>query len=220
MLQLQADGSDAWRLEQAVKLLEAGGVRGPVRLQSMRDAAPRIAPADCARRTLRLHGPPARLAATPGCLGWRLTGGHTRTTPSPPRPPRQVGILPTDTLPAVVCDLEDRDAVLKLYNVMDLDPKKQLSILCRWGARLGGRGAAAAAVGCVARVLRAADHAMPALAPADCPPPPPSASCSPLLPALAEGSQTSATTRWASLKPSTPASRTCSESSARSCPAR
>jgi len=42
-----------------------------------------------------------------------------------------VGIIPTDTLPAIVCDLENRDAVLRLYAVKDMDPKKPLSILCR-----------------------------------------------------------------------------------------
>eukprot|EP00877_Chromochloris_zofingiensis_P003194 jgi/Chrzof1/12876/Cz07g10170.t1 len=42
-----------------------------------------------------------------------------------------VGIIPTDSLPAVVCDLQNRNAVLKLYNVMELSAKKPLSILCR-----------------------------------------------------------------------------------------
>lgn len=41
----------------------------------------------------------------------------------------QVGIIPTDSLPAVVCDLENRTAALKMYNAMELAPKKQLSIL-------------------------------------------------------------------------------------------
>eukprot|EP00879_Flechtneria_rotunda_P004131 GHRR01004377.1.p1 GENE.GHRR01004377.1~~GHRR01004377.1.p1 ORF type:complete len:272 (+),score=69.05 GHRR01004377.1:104-919(+) len=40
-----------------------------------------------------------------------------------------VGIIPTDSLPAVVCDLNNRNAVLKLYSVMDLAPKKMLSVL-------------------------------------------------------------------------------------------
>lgn len=42
----------------------------------------------------------------------------------------QVGIIPTDTLPAIVCDPENRKAVLKLYATRELDPKKQLSLLC------------------------------------------------------------------------------------------
>lgn len=42
-----------------------------------------------------------------------------------------VGIIPTDTLPAIVCDLENRDAVLRLYAVKGMDPKKPLSLLCR-----------------------------------------------------------------------------------------
>lgn len=41
----------------------------------------------------------------------------------------QVGIIPTDSLPAVVCDLTNRNAALRLYNVMELAPKKMLSIL-------------------------------------------------------------------------------------------
>lgn len=41
----------------------------------------------------------------------------------------QLGIIPTDSLPAVVCDLANKGAALKLFNVMDLAPKKQLSIL-------------------------------------------------------------------------------------------
>lgn len=40
-----------------------------------------------------------------------------------------LGIIPTDSLPAVVCDLSNKVAALKLYNAMDLAPKKQLSIL-------------------------------------------------------------------------------------------
>jgi hypothetical protein len=45
--------------------------------------------------------------------------------------PCQVGIIPTDTLPALVCDPESRSAVLKLYDIKDLSLKKQLSLLCR-----------------------------------------------------------------------------------------
>lgn len=43
----------------------------------------------------------------------------------------QVGILPTDTYPALVCDISDKSAVEKLYAIKGLSPKKQLSILCR-----------------------------------------------------------------------------------------
>jgi tRNA threonylcarbamoyl adenosine modification protein (Sua5/YciO/YrdC/YwlC family) len=42
-----------------------------------------------------------------------------------------IGIVPTDSLPAVVADLENRDAVAKLYLAMALSPKKRLSVLCR-----------------------------------------------------------------------------------------
>ncbi len=43
----------------------------------------------------------------------------------------QVGIIPTDTLPAIVADLENREAVLKLYAAKEMSIKKPLSILCR-----------------------------------------------------------------------------------------
>ncbi len=43
----------------------------------------------------------------------------------------QVGVLPTDTYPALVCDIDNRKAVEKLYTIKGLSPKKQLSILCR-----------------------------------------------------------------------------------------
>jgi tRNA A37 threonylcarbamoyladenosine synthetase subunit TsaC/SUA5/YrdC len=40
-----------------------------------------------------------------------------------------VGIIPTDSLPAVVCDADHRSAALRLFDACDLDPKKQLSII-------------------------------------------------------------------------------------------
>ena len=43
----------------------------------------------------------------------------------------QVGIIPTDTLPAIVADLDNRDAVMKLYAVKEMNSKKPLSVLCR-----------------------------------------------------------------------------------------
>jgi len=42
-----------------------------------------------------------------------------------------VGIIPTDTLPAVVCDLENKNAIRRLYLVKHMNPKKPLSLLCR-----------------------------------------------------------------------------------------
>ncbi|GAQ89873.1 hypothetical protein KFL_005720030 [Klebsormidium nitens] len=42
-----------------------------------------------------------------------------------------VGVIPTDTMYAFVCDLENKAAVDRLYRIKDLDPKKPLSILCR-----------------------------------------------------------------------------------------
>jgi tRNA A37 threonylcarbamoyladenosine synthetase subunit TsaC/SUA5/YrdC len=42
-----------------------------------------------------------------------------------------VGIIPTDTLPALVCDPENRQAVVKLYAAKEMSAKKPLSMLCR-----------------------------------------------------------------------------------------
>lgn len=41
-----------------------------------------------------------------------------------------VGIIPTDTFPAFVCDLEDKSAVQRLYEIKRLSPSQPLSILC------------------------------------------------------------------------------------------
>ena len=43
----------------------------------------------------------------------------------------QLGILPTDTYPALVCDIEARKAVERLYTAKGMEPTKQLSILVR-----------------------------------------------------------------------------------------
>ncbi|EFJ42293.1 hypothetical protein VOLCADRAFT_107339 [Volvox carteri f. nagariensis] len=40
-----------------------------------------------------------------------------------------VGVIPTDTLPAIVCDLHNKDAVQRLYTVKEMDAKKPLSCL-------------------------------------------------------------------------------------------
>ncbi|KAG0560679.1 hypothetical protein KC19_9G004600 [Ceratodon purpureus] len=42
-----------------------------------------------------------------------------------------VGIIPTDTVYAIVCDLKNRQAIDRLYRIKNLDPMKPLSILCR-----------------------------------------------------------------------------------------
>ena len=42
-----------------------------------------------------------------------------------------MGILPTDTYPALVCDLEAKAAGQKIYDIKQMSPSKQLSILCR-----------------------------------------------------------------------------------------
>ncbi|KAG2447152.1 hypothetical protein HYH02_007898 [Chlamydomonas schloesseri] len=66
VVHVEPDASDAWRLEEVVQLIKAGGV----------------------------------------------------------------GVIPTDTLPAIVCDLHNKDAVLRLYGVKEMDARKPLSILC------------------------------------------------------------------------------------------
>ena len=42
-----------------------------------------------------------------------------------------MGVLPTDSFPALVCDLENKNAVQLLYELKGASPSKQLSILCR-----------------------------------------------------------------------------------------
>lgn len=42
-----------------------------------------------------------------------------------------VGIIPTDTVYAIVCDLKNRQAIDRLYRIKNMDPMKPLSILCR-----------------------------------------------------------------------------------------
>lgn len=43
----------------------------------------------------------------------------------------QMGICPTDTFPALVCDVDARKAVERLYAAKGMSPKKQLAILVR-----------------------------------------------------------------------------------------
>lgn len=43
----------------------------------------------------------------------------------------QVGILPTDTYPAFVVDVENRKAVELMYRIKDIDPHKPCTLLCR-----------------------------------------------------------------------------------------
>ncbi len=43
----------------------------------------------------------------------------------------QMGICPTDTFPALVCDVGARQAVERLYAAKGLSPKKQLAILVK-----------------------------------------------------------------------------------------
>jgi hypothetical protein len=43
----------------------------------------------------------------------------------------QLGILPTDTYPALVCDIEARKSVERMYTAKGMNPSKKLSILVR-----------------------------------------------------------------------------------------
>lgn len=42
-----------------------------------------------------------------------------------------MGVIPTDTYPALVCDVEARNAVERLYMAKGIAANKPLSILCR-----------------------------------------------------------------------------------------
>ncbi|KAH7421334.1 hypothetical protein KP509_13G051500 [Ceratopteris richardii] len=42
-----------------------------------------------------------------------------------------VGVIPTDTVYAIVCDLKEPRSIDRIYRIKDMDPKKPLSILCR-----------------------------------------------------------------------------------------
>ncbi len=42
-----------------------------------------------------------------------------------------VGVIPTDTVYAFVCDLGNKEAIERLYDIKEIDPKKPLAILCK-----------------------------------------------------------------------------------------
>ncbi len=42
-----------------------------------------------------------------------------------------VGVIPTDTVYAFVCDVGNKEAIEKLYRIKQMDQKKPLSILCK-----------------------------------------------------------------------------------------
>ena len=99
-IQVEPDGSDAWRLDAVVDALKSGSVSVIATLTG---------------------------AHPGGTTILRITTLSSICSASAV----QVGILPTDTYPALVCDISDRNAVEKLYAIKGLSPKKQLSILCR-----------------------------------------------------------------------------------------
>lgn len=66
------------------------------------------------------------------CLPNRSMGAHWHTGVA-----GQIGIIPTDTLPAVVCDSGNREAVERLYIAKEINPKKPLSILVSGFSHIG-----------------------------------------------------------------------------------
>lgn len=108
-IQVEPDGSDAWRLDVVVDALKSGSVSDVAILSRAHPLG--VCPA------LKSAGPSSAQYVS---LVSALLASAV-----------QVGIVPTDTYPALVCDISDRSAVEKLYAIKGLSPKKQLSILCR-----------------------------------------------------------------------------------------
>ena len=42
-----------------------------------------------------------------------------------------LGVVPTDTVYAFVCDIDNKNAIERLYRLKKMDPKKPLSMMCR-----------------------------------------------------------------------------------------
>ena len=99
---------EEWKVASVVEMLRNGGVRRNLRF---------ISAAFLGRPSLLW------LVALSTCV-------HRVSMPGSPAT-MQVGIIPTDTLPAIVADLENRDAIIKLYAIKEMSTKKPLSILCR-----------------------------------------------------------------------------------------
>lgn len=101
-VKVESDGSDLWRLDTVINMLKTGAVCRLNRASLIR----------CSHITYQER---------------RIVQSIYLVTPSF----LQVGIVPTDSYPAIVCDIDNKQAVERLYTVKGLDPKKQLSILCR-----------------------------------------------------------------------------------------
>ena len=108
---LEADGSDLWRLDPIIKMLQEGAVT-------------------CYCHTLSFSACDLYFSFSKGVqsaadvvfvqhyihlLIWCM----------------QMGILPTDSYPALVCDVDAKKAVERLYQAKEMSPSKQLSILCK-----------------------------------------------------------------------------------------
>lgn len=112
-VRVEPDGSDIWRLDAIVSLLKSGAVS-------------RCTANSCVLGCLHLSV--VIVAAPFGQISAHIAVPHL---PIHSSCPAQVGIVPTDSYPAIVCDIDNRQAVERLYTIKGLDPKKQLSILCR-----------------------------------------------------------------------------------------
>lgn len=71
------------------------------------------------------QGPESITVMSDGSDAWRLDDVADRISKG------IVGIVPTDTYPALVCDIENKEAVRVLYELKRASPKKNMSILVR-----------------------------------------------------------------------------------------
>ena len=108
---LEADGSDLWRLDPVIKMLQEGAVT-------------------CLCHTLSSSAGFLYLTFPKSvCLAVDVVTmqHHTHLLIWC----MQMGILPTDSYPALVCDVDAKKAVERLYQAKEMSPSKQLSILCK-----------------------------------------------------------------------------------------
>ena len=108
---LEADGSDLWRLDPIIKMLREGAVTCLCHTLSYSACF------------LYLSFPKGVCFAVDDVTVQHHTHLLTRCM--------QMGILPTDSYPALVCDVDAKKAVERLYQAKEMSPSKQLSILCK-----------------------------------------------------------------------------------------
>jgi tRNA A37 threonylcarbamoyladenosine synthetase subunit TsaC/SUA5/YrdC len=120
LVTLLPDGSDAWRLDPVIELLREGGVslvttgaacRKEKRREGRRRADPEPSRAGSPKQTKTFDN---------------------AITPSYKHHHPKVGVIPTDTLPALVVDVAARDAAARLCAAKGGPPKvRTLALLCR-----------------------------------------------------------------------------------------